>query len=130
MKTASRHSDEDGQRLEAPTTLNYHYKMFSVWMASPGGPESALGGQLMLPLIIFLVFYFIVMRPMKKKQQDTEAMLGALKNGDRVMTSGGIFGTVVGVTDDVIQLRIADSVKIQVAKSAVSQLVEEPSKVS
>ena len=84
----------------------------------------------MLPLIIFLVFYFIVMRPMKKKQQDTEAMLSALKNGDRVMTSGGIFGTVVGVADDVIQLRIADSVKIQIAKTAVSQLVEEPSKVS
>ena len=57
-------------------------------------------------------------------------MRDELKNGDRVLTTGGIYGTVVGVQDDRIQLKVADSVKVQVAKSAVTQLVEEPSKLS
>jgi preprotein translocase subunit YajC len=76
-------------------------------------------------VLIFGVFYLIVVRPMRKKQLQTETMLGQLKNGDRVLTSGGIYGTVVGVSDDQVQLRVADHVKIQVAKSAVTQLVEE-----
>lgn len=103
--------------------------MFTAWFVpwqSPGG--GFLGNQLILMLIIFGVFYLIVVRPMRKKQQETESMLTRLKNGDRVLTSGGIYGTIVGVSDDLIQLRVADSVKIQVAKSAVTQLVEEPSK--
>lgn len=53
-------------------------------------------------------------------------MIAALKNGDRVVTNGGIYGTVVGVSDDVVQLRIADHVKIQVAKSAIARLASEP----
>jgi len=79
-------------------------------------------------LVIFGVFYLIVVRPMRKKQRETESMLSELKNGDRVLTSGGIYGTVVGVNEDVVQLRVADSVKIQVAKTAISQLVEDTSK--
>ena len=84
----------------------------------------------MLMLVIFGVFYLIVLRPMRKKQRDTETMLSSLKNGDRIVTSGGLYGTVVGVSDDLLQLRIAEHVKIQLAKSAVAQLVEESSKRS
>ena len=84
----------------------------------------------MLMLVIFGVFYLIVLRPMRKKQRDTETMLSSLKNGDRIVTSGGLYGTVVGVSDDLVQLRIAEHVKIQLAKSAVAQLVEESSKRS
>lgn len=81
-------------------------------------------------VVIFGVFYLIVVRPMRKKQQETESMLRDLKNGDRVLTSGGIYGTVVGVSDDTIQLRIAEHVKVQLAKSAVTQRVEDASKRS
>ena len=84
----------------------------------------------MLMLVIFGVFYLIVLRPMRKKQRDTETMLRSLKNGDRIVTSGGLYGTVGGVSDDLVQLRIAEHVKIQLAKSAVAQLVEEASKRS
>ncbi len=73
-------------------------------------------------ILIFGVFYFLVFAPMRKKQRKHGAMLHGLKSGDRVVTSGGIRGTVVGVSDDVIQLRIADQVKIEVTKSAVSAL--------
>ncbi len=75
-------------------------------------------------ILIFAVFYFLVFAPMRKKQRKHTEMLHELKSGDRVVTSGGIHGTVVGVTDDVIQLRIADQVKIDVTKSAVSALLQ------
>lgn len=83
---------------------------------------------MLMLVVIFGVFYLIVVRPMRKKQQETESMLRELKNGDRVLTSGGIYGTVVGVTDETIQLRIAEHVKVQLAKSAVTQRVEDVSK--
>ena len=95
-------------------------------MAAPGGQGAGFNQQLLLILIIFSIFYFIVFRPMRKRQREMEQMIAELKNGDRVVTNGGIYGTVVGVSDDVIQLRIADHVKIQVAKSAIARLASEP----
>ena len=104
--------------------------MFTAWFVPLQGASSPLGNPLFLMLIIFGVFYLIVIRPARKSQQATETMRDQLKNGDHVLTSGGIYGTVVGVSDDQIQVRVADSVKIQFAKSAIAQLVEEPSKRS
>jgi preprotein translocase subunit YajC len=104
--------------------------MLAASVAPLQGSTSFFGSQLLLMALIFGVFYLIVVRPMRKKQSDTERMLSQLKNGDRVLTSGGIYGTVVGVSDDQIQLRVADHVKIQVAKSAVTQLVEDSAKRS
>jgi preprotein translocase subunit YajC len=111
-----------------PLGLNYDGWMFSILMAAPGGQGSILGDQFVLILIIFAIFYFIVFRPMRKRQRETEQMLGALKSGDRVVTNGGIYGTVTGVSDDVVQLRIADHVKIQIAKSAIARMASEPVK--
>ena len=105
--------------------MNYDEKMLPILMASPGGNGPGFTDQLMLILIIFSIFYFIVFRPMRKGQRDVEQMRSDLKNGDRVLTTGGIYGTVVGVSEDVVQLRIADQVKIQLAKSAVTRRVEE-----
>ena len=66
--------------------------------------------------------------PMKKRQKKVESMIAALKNGDRVITSSGIYGVIAGVKDKTFILKIADQVKIEVAKSAVSGLQgpEEP----
>ena len=94
-------------------------------MAAAGGEGPGFVDQLMLILIIFSIFYFIVFRPMRKGQRDTEEMRSGLKNGDRIVTNGGIYGTVVGVSEDIVQIRIADQVKIQLAKSAVARRVEE-----
>ena len=77
-------------------------------------------------LLIVGVFYFLVILPARKRQKKHQAMLDALKNGDRVITTGGIFGTVVGVEEHKVQLRIADQVKIEIAKSAISGLQERP----
>ena len=99
--------------------------MLPILMAAPGGDGPAFSDQIVLILIIFSIFYFIVFRPMRKGQRDIEQMRSELKNGDRIVTNGGIYGTVVGVSEEIVQVRIADQVKIQLAKSAVARRVEE-----
>ncbi|HXV76437.1 MAG TPA: preprotein translocase subunit YajC [Candidatus Polarisedimenticolaceae bacterium] len=76
-----------------------------------------------LPMImIFVVFYFLMIAPARRKQKKHAEMLQNLKNGDRVITNGGIHATVVGVTDNVVQLRVADKVKIDVSRQAIAAL--------
>ena len=67
-----------------------------------------------------LIFYFFVIAPQSKQRKKTEEMLSSLKKGDQVVTTGGIYGIVQGVEADVVYLRIAENVKIKVARSAVS----------
>ena len=88
------------------------------------GEQPNLRFQFMPFIVIFGVFYFLVFAPMRKKQRKHTQMLQELKAGDRVVTNGGIHGTVVGVTDDVVQLRIADQIKVDVSKSAVSAMLQ------
>ena len=75
----------------------------------------------LLPIAaIFLVFYFLVIAPASKQRRKTQDMLGTLKKGDRVTTSGGIYGTIQGVEADVVYLKIAENVKVRVARSAIT----------
>ena len=76
--------------------------------------------------LIFSIFYFILILPMKNKQRKLEDLLKALKAGDKVIINPGIFGTIVGVEDDAFQVRIDDKTKIKVLKSAVSGLQGAP----
>jgi preprotein translocase subunit YajC len=80
-----------------------------------GGPLS----MMMMFALIFGVFYFLVIMPAKKQQKKKEAMIGALKKGDKVVTSGGIYGTVAAVEDETLLLKIAENTKIRIAKSAI-----------
>ena len=71
------------------------------------------------------IFYFMIIRPQQKKQKETEAMLQAVSKGDRVLTSGGVFGTVVGKkTEDVIVLKVADDVKMEFSKQSIVRVLE------
>jgi preprotein translocase subunit YajC len=88
-----------------------------------GGGPSAF--STILPLIlIFGIFYFLIIRPQQKKQrkaqQERDQMLSALKSGDKVVTTGGMYGTVVAVRDTTVQLRIAQSVQVEVLRSAIA----------
>ena len=74
-------------------------------------------------MAIGLVFYFLVIAPANKQRKKTQEMLSSLKKGDRVLTTGGIYGTVQGVEADVVYLKIAENVKVKVARSAVSGIV-------
>ena len=76
-----------------------------------------------LPLIFILgIFYLIVFLPARRRQKKLEEMINNLKAGDKVITSGGIYGTIVGFKDDRIQLRIAENVKIELSRNAVTAL--------
>ena len=104
-----------------------------------GLPVSALAGatpmgsgapdpftSMLLPMaIIFAIFYFLIIRPQAKKQKEHQKMLGDLGKGDRIVTSGGIHGVVVGVKDDVIQVKIAENVRVDVNRSAIATVKEK-----
>jgi preprotein translocase subunit YajC len=86
-----------------------------------GGNSTAAFLIQVLPIAaIFLVFYFLVIGPANKQKRKTQEMLTSLKKGDRVVTSGGIYGTVQGVEPEVIYLKIADNVRVKVARSAIT----------
>ena len=78
--------------------------------------------QLAPILVVGVIFYLLIFMPMKKRQKKVEMMIAALKNGDKVITSSGIYGIVAGVTDKTFILKISDQVKIEVAKNAIAGL--------
>lgn len=82
----------------------------------------ALFAQFAPILIVFAIFYFLLILPMRKRQKALQATLEALKRGDRVVTNGGLYGEVTAVEGTVVQLKIADGVKVRVAKSAIAGL--------
>ncbi len=86
-------------------------------------PASGQSGQIMafLPLILlFAVFYFLLIRPQQKRARTHKQFIDNLKKGDRVVTSGGMYGTITGVTDDAVTIEVAEKVRIKVLKSAVA----------
>jgi preprotein translocase subunit YajC len=93
------------------------------------GTTGAAGGVgqwgilIVMPLII-LVFYFLVMRPQNKKQKEAKKMLESIRKGDRVVTIGGLRGTVVTVKDDVVVLKVDDNTKLEYSKSAVATVLK------
>jgi preprotein translocase subunit YajC len=77
-------------------------------------------------LLIFAIFYFLLFMPMQRQKKQQKKMLTELQNGNTVLTSGGIVGTIVAIDDDTLVLRVKpDNVKLQVARSAVTSLVPE-----
>ena len=82
----------------------------------------------MLPFILmFVIMYFLLIRPQYKKQKEQQSMIDALKKGDRVVTNGGMHGSIVGVKEKegIIVLQVAKDVKIEISRGAVSKVVEK-----
>ena len=87
------------------------------WLQLPGG--SGLLGLAPL-LFIFAIFYFLLIMPQQKKQKKWQAMLGELKNGDKVVTSGGLRGTILSLKEDALVLRVPpDNLKLEVSRASV-----------
>lgn len=104
--------------------LNIAFAMSSG--GSQTGQQSGGGmfGGLITLGLIFLVFYFLLIRPQQKQQQQLQQMRNSLRTGEKIMTSGGIFGTIESISQDSVTVKVADKVKIEVAKSAVAGLRE------
>ncbi|CAK8715369.1 MAG: protein translocase subunit yajC [Candidatus Electronema aureum] len=87
--------------------------------AAPAAGGFASFGQFVPLILIFVVFYFLLIRPQQKKAQELQSFLGNLQKGDKVMTGGGVHGTITGLTDTAITLEIADNVRIKLQRGYV-----------
>ena len=102
--------------------------MNAIALLQTSGGASATLVNLAPIVAIGLVFYFLVIAPANKQRKKTQEMISSLKKGDRVITTGGIYGTVQGVEADAVYLKIAENVKVKVTRSAISGVVTEDSK--
>jgi len=96
-------------------------------MAAPpeGGGSGSMIIQFMPIVLIFLVFWFMIIRPQKKTQEQRKTMLAAVKRGDKIVTSGGLFATVKDVKGDRVVATIAEGVKVEISKQSISGIVSE-----
>jgi len=77
-------------------------------------------------LAVFAIFYFLLILPVQRRQKRTQKMIRELKNGDRVVTSGGMRGTIISLKDDSVQIRVEpDKVKLEFVRSAVAHVMKE-----
>jgi preprotein translocase subunit YajC len=106
------------------STLIAHIFANSILLAADPG---AGGGLSILVLFapLFAIWYFLVIRPQQQQRRKIQAMLSNLKTGDRVVTSGGIHGTIVSFRNGIVQLQIAAQVRVDVTRSAITGLVAE-----
>jgi preprotein translocase subunit YajC len=83
-------------------------------------PQGSPWGAFLPLVFILVIFYFLLILPAQRQRKRQQQMLAALKTGDRVVTSGGILGTIVGIKDNVVTLRIADQVRVEVMRHAIA----------
>ena len=91
-------------------------------LAADPGAGGGLTQFLLLFGPLFVIWYFLVIRPQQQQRRKVQEMLSELKTGDRVITTGGLYGTIVGFRDSAVQLQVAAQVKIDVARSAIGGL--------
>jgi len=94
-------------------------------LAQAQSPLGILSNPLLMMIVVMGIFYVLLILPQQRRQKQHRAMLAALKTGDKVITNGGIYGTVAGIDEDTVIVRIADQVKIKVLRSAIAQVEKE-----
>jgi preprotein translocase subunit YajC len=87
-----------------------------------GGAGSAVT-QILFFAAIFAIFYFLLIRPQQRQKREKQQMLSAVKRGDRVVTTGGLHGTIVGLNEHTVVLKIADQVRVEVDRGAIGRVV-------
>ncbi|MBS0149696.1 MAG: preprotein translocase subunit YajC [Nitrospira sp.] len=101
------------------------------WAEGTGGGGAAAGGgaggilSLVPFLLIFVIFYFLLIRPQQQKQKQQQTLLDAIKKGDKVVTTSGIWGTVTNLGKDTVTLQVADNTKIKMQRENISRLRTE-----
>jgi preprotein translocase subunit YajC len=101
------------------------WSYLSAWRVLLAADASASDGILQFVILfvpLFVIWYFLVIMPQQRQRKKTQEMLSNLKTGDRVLTTGGVYGTIVSFRDEVVQLQIASQVKIDVARAAITGL--------
>lgn len=95
---------------------------------SSQGQSPSMGSFFVPMFFIIVVFYFLVFRPQQKQQKEQKGMLEALKKGEKVLTTGGIYGTVMQVKGGILELKISEGVKVELSKSAVTKVISPENK--
>jgi preprotein translocase subunit YajC len=91
----------------------------------PAAPEQPNMLMSLAPLaLVFVVFYFLLIRPQQKKLKETQEMISALKQGDEVLTTSGILGRITGITEKVVTVEVADNVRVKMLKSQIAQVIK------
>jgi preprotein translocase subunit YajC len=100
---------------------------FVLAMAPPqgGSGEGGLMSTLIMFALIIGIFYFLILRPQQKRQKEREKLLESVKKGDKVITTGGLHGTVAGLDEKTLLIQVADTVKMKFERSAVTTIVKE-----
>ena len=94
--------------------------------AAPAPGPTGGGIGFFVPLIfIFVIMYFVMIRPQKKRQQDQQRLISSVKTGDRVVTNAGIHGLIANVKETTVIVKVADNVKIEMEKSAIASVLKE-----
>ncbi len=112
--------------------MNGLFQNLPLLMGAPGGTAAGASGssaQLVTTIItfglVFVIFYFLIIRPQNKKSKETKQMLSALKKGDRVVTVGGVRGTITSIKEDTVILKVDGNTKIEFSRSAISGVVQQ-----
>lgn len=92
---------------------------------SQGGGGGGMVSTLIMFGLIIAIFYFMILRPQQKRQKERQSLLESVKKGDKVVTIGGMHGTVVGLEDKVLLVQVADDVKLKFEKSAIASITRE-----
>ena len=92
---------------------------FLVAMGAPAQNAPSMWVQFLPFVLVLGIFYFIILLPMKRRQQKVQAFLSALKVGDRIVTTGGLYGTITRIADASIQVQVADKVRVEMSRNAV-----------
>lgn len=95
------------------------------WAQAAAGAAPSFLEQMVPFIFIFVIFFFLIIRPQQKRQKKQQEFLTALKRGDSVLTSGGIFGTIEGLTDKFVTLEVSEGVRLRVLRSQISGPVGE-----
>lgn len=96
---------------------------YAMGQSPSGGGAGSVATQLLFFAAIFAIFYFLLIRPQQRQKKDREALLRAVRKGDRVVTTGGLHGTVVGLDEHRVTLKVADQVKLEFDRTAIGRVV-------
>jgi preprotein translocase subunit YajC len=101
--------------------------LLPIAMGGPGGPDSQQSPAFMFGwlALMIMIFYFILIRPQQRREKERQALLKAVKSGDRVLFAGGMIGVVTNVSDKTFSIKIADKVKVDVVRGAVTQVLDK-----
>jgi preprotein translocase subunit YajC len=92
---------------------------------TPGGGQGSQIWSFLPIILIFVIFYFLLIRPQQKQRKEHQNLLGNLRVGDQIITGGGIYGKITGIRDNVITIEISDKVRVKVSRSSIAGVVKQ-----